>query len=1012
MQMTLFMNRIMLPALLWMLAVPVVPAATLPIYVNSTKVTSPPQLAPQIDARAWLNQAFFGITNLTGIPYESVNTLFFTNSPLTIMNADPGYRFFQNVGTQRRWMDTWENHGTISTDHAGFISTFGLFFNDSRASILQVAATNITSTGPLFSGAHGLVRMEGRRINLTRNALRTGMPPVFTGIFGGGFLGLSNYVNDLGVTDLYWGTGRGNAVDNSRVSAMRVDGTGFTLPNPFSPLHDIIQPLTFSGSFFTNRTSLPGGFFFFGTNFFFGGSFFGGYTAAVNDSFVDASNRIVQVVFYPTNNTDSNFRTDVRFYDPFGGFGLTNPATVAVGFHSGDFDIATQTETLDSVYLVDELATTTNIFLARNLGANTRRPSTFEVTRQEPIPYAFGVPGNSTLRSNTFYTANHRFTTATNRYAAYGAFINLLSSSPSGSIPYDPTNMPGRIEVLGDDVDLDQTRIRAESAVIIKASNLTSNRLATVDAPMVNFDVRSRQPELVISNLAPVIVRRMSGSVRAWSGVWQNFEAVVTGTNITTNAITYHVLIVDNLLQSQVPVTVNEFAARGTNIVVQDMLRIGKSFVIEGNSWHLTGGLNLPLGITLTATNLLGLRNFTNDGILTMQSSQNFGADRATPYANYVNRGTNIGGTHFIRTTNFDNSGLLVANDGPLSVDTLTASLQGNPLSLITNTFTNFFGTNIFFSTNISTTVQAPKLQGATEVRLLARDLIASNSIIEAGSLIVGVTNSLRDSGLGAINEWGSSGGFSFIRRPATSDLFGTYLRSTAPRLAQVEHRWAATNLGASPLGFTNNLALGKLILDGGTNSLFRFFGVGTNNALYVDFIEVRNFATNYNSVFAVSDNLTIYFANANIPVERLDGAGNGRIRWVQDFAGPLSSTNLTYSNGSNYVFNIALVTSRDIDSDGDFIVNADDPEPIYVPSSASLSVSLAGDPLQAVLQWTALGLATNSLEYREGLAPSGWKVLTNFVHGSFTTPVTVLDPLKTNGQARVYRVRVDPPRY
>lgn len=1010
--MALFMNRKILPALLWVLAALGAQAATLPIYVNSTRVVSPPQLAPQIDARAWLNQAFFGITNFTGVPYESQNTLFFTNSPLTIMNADPGYRFFENVGGQRRWMSHWENQGTISTDHAAFISTFGLFFSDSRASILQVLATNITSTGPLFSGAHGLVRLEGQRINLTRNALRTGLTPEVTGIFGGGFLGLSNYVNDLGVTDLYWGAGRGNAVDNSRASAMRVDGLGFTLPNPFSPAHDIIQRSTLGGILFTNRTSLPGGFFFFGTNFFFGGSFLGGYTAAVNESPVDPSNRVVQVVFYPTNNADPNFRTEVRFYDPFGGFGVTNPATVAVGFHSSDFDIATQTESLDSVYLVDDLATTTNVFLAANLGGNTRRPSTIEVTRQQPVPYAFGSPGNSVLRSNTFFSANSQRLTATNRYAAYGAFIDLLSSSPSGSIPYDPTNMPGRIEILGNDVDLNQTRIRAESAVIIKAGNLTSNRLAMVDAPMVNFDVRSREPELVISNLAPVIVRRMSGSIRAWSGVWQNFETANFGTNIFTNTVTYHVLIVDNLLQSQVPVTVNEFAARGTNIVVQDLLRIGKSFVVEGNSWHLSGGLVLPLGVTLSATNLLGLRNFTNDGTLSMQASENFGADRPTPYLNYVNRGTNVGDTHFIRTANFENSGIIVALGGPLNVDAVTASMVGNVAAFTTNVFTNFFGTNIFFTTNTATAVQAPKLQGSSEVRLAARDLVISNSIVAAGALVVSVTNSLRDSGLGAINDWGSSGGFSFIRRPATGDLFGTYLRSTAPRLAQVDHRWAATNLGAAPLGFTNNLALGKLILDGGTNSFFRFFGVGTNNALYVDYIELRNFATNYNSVFAVSDNLTIYFANANVPVERLDGAGGGRIRWVQDFAGPLSSTNLTYSNGSNYTFNIARVSSFDLDSDGDGVVNALDPEPIYVPSSAGLSVSLAADPLQVVLQWTALGLATNSLEYKNASGSAEWKVLTNFVHGPFTTPVTVFDPLQTNGDSRVYRVRVNPPRY
>ena len=82
----------------------------------------------------------------------------------------------------------------------------------------------------------------------------------------------------------------------------------------------------------------------------------------------------------------------------------------------------------------------------------------------------------------------------------------------------------------------------------------------------------------------------------------------------------------------------------------------------------------------------------------------------------------------------------------------------------------------------------------------------------------------------------------------------------------------------------------GKLTFDGGDRSLFRFSGPGTNNALYVDYIEMLNGATNFNSLFTNAPNLTIYFANANVPVSKLDGAAAGRFRWVQSFTGPLRS--------------------------------------------------------------------------------------------------------------------------
>jgi hypothetical protein len=430
--------------------------------------------------------------------------------------------------------------------------------------------------------------------------------------------------------------------------------------------------------------------------------------------------------------------------------------------------------------------------------------------------------------------------------------------------------------------------------------------------------------------------------------------------------------------------------------------------------------LNLPVGVNLASNTLLNVRNFTNDGVINLFGSEFFGTDRPLDYLNYVNRGTNIAASHEIRTRNFENSGCIVANGGLFSLDALTATLVGNPLITSNYLTTNFFfvfpsGLTNIITTNTAVLQGAPKIEGTSDVQIFARDLAVSNSIIDAGTLILSVTNRLADSGVGATNLWSVTGGFNFLRRPTTSDLLGTYLRSTTPRLGQSDHYWAATNLGAVSAGFTNNLALGKLTLDGGDDSLFRFFGQGTNNAIYVDYLELLNGATDFNSLLAIAPNMTIYFANANVGgiASHLDGAVGGRLRWVPSFTGPLSSTNITYPSGNTYTFNIALVTSNDLDSDGDGTVNSDDPTPVYVAESATLFVSMAAAPERRVeLSWNALSYSSNYLEFKASAGTSDWQVLTNFHMGPLTWPVTIMDPITTNSVSRVYRLRVDPGPY
>src|ERR1051326_939970 len=159
-------------------------ADTAPIFINNTPTTSPPDETPAIDATAWVNHALFDITAVNGsgipLPYESQNTLFFTNTAPMVGN--PGFRFFYNAGPSRLWMDPWTNSSSISPDNALifsnafglFSASLGIFFGlNSKASVLMVKSTNIASTGSgtLRSGAQGIIHLEGKKINLKRNGL-------------------------------------------------------------------------------------------------------------------------------------------------------------------------------------------------------------------------------------------------------------------------------------------------------------------------------------------------------------------------------------------------------------------------------------------------------------------------------------------------------------------------------------------------------------------------------------------------------------------------------------------------------------------------------------------------------------------------------------------------------------------------------------------------------------------------------------------------------------------------
>jgi hypothetical protein len=294
---------------------------------------------------------------------------------------------------------------------------------------------------------------------------------------------------------------------------------------------------------------------------------------------------------------------------------------------------------------------------------------------------------------------------------------------------------------------------------------------------------------------------------------------------------------------------------------------------------------------------------------------------------------------------------------------------------------------------------------------LAGQDVKFRNSRIAAQKLVLSITNNLTDTGGGSSNIWEVEDGVELTTKPLVGDLLGTRLRTRAADFVAVSHLWAGEDRGPSPAGFQNNAALGNLVLDGGFDSLFSFTGTGSQNGLYVDYLEFGSgILADYAAYLDIAPNLTIYFAAANVPVEELDGQLNGRLRWVKDFAGPNSSVDVVLGNGQSVKRNRSLVFSLQLDSDGDGTVNGLDDSPFDGVTIAGVTLTNV-PPLKAFITWSAASDTIYEVQYSRNLSSvTNWQHLVNFTNTlPLTGPVTVEDIVPPAEAFRFYRVLYSP---
>ena len=482
-----------------------------------------------------------------------------------------------------------------------------------------------------------------------------------------------------------------------------------------------------------------------------------------------------------------------------------------------------------------------------------------------------------------------------------------------------------------------------------------------------------------------------------------------------------------------------DFILHGTNsVVISDAYNISRTLSIDARSLTLTtnvygygassadGELNLESFNILWPNSLPNLLWLTNNGAISTMNLANFGSS-AQPYGAFVNRGrvNNFGGC-LLRAQDFENYGTFFSGNSGFNAQTLTT------------TMTN--GSIVSFGS----------------LTIGAASLTASNSVLNAGAALnLTATNLLTDTGVTSSNYWqvGSQqppsaspgsyfiNGFNLPVKPAAGDLLGTTVTSTAPAQVvlggvtnytlTINNLWAGTDYGAANSGYTNNVAVGNLVLDAqGRDSVFKFDGTGVSNAIYVDRLELLDYAsyTNHDaggnlSALVFNTNLVIYYADAIAAgagiggtsadvSEQINHKNNDHLRWVPTYAGYFSSTNLVFAGVTNTV-NIALAQSQDIDSDGDGIANASDPTPFFLPSMVNLVNYPTNDPAgNMVISWSTIPLATNTVFYTTNLeSPVVWTVLTNFMspqpRPNPATNVMVFDPIVS--PPRYYQVMVYP---
>lgn len=341
---------------------------------------------------------------------------------------------------------------------------------------------------------------------------------------------------------------------------------------------------------------------------------------------------------------------------------------------------------------------------------------------------------------------------------------------------------------------------------------------------------------------------------------------------------------------------------------------------------QVTAGALSGHALTITAIAVGSAGNMIQTAVSTPTTNYlTWSGPYLTGGVDYVSPVTNVISTDSVPYDNFINHGLVSDQGSAIWANNFLTS------GAIYN------GVGSFNLISQTTTLAGASIYAGGDISLAADNLVASNVSLEAGrSLVLSVTGNLTDNNLtngvwyvqnpyyyfystsyySFYNSATGGNGLQMLVKPATGDLLGTtiYVYDIGAN-KQVFNVWAGEDRGISNSGYTDNAAVGRLILDAyGVNSQFVFSGAGNNNALYVDKLVFADQATNgvnngydFSANLQIDPGMMIYYASAvylsgsnnyvdissSLDAASQTGANNGRLRWVSTYSGNFTTATL-----------------------------------------------------------------------------------------------------------------------
>lgn len=949
--------------------------ATDPLYVNVSSSYysvggSTPNPPPTFDVTAFVNENIFSVDYLNyTLPYpffETVNTLYYTNYGTMIASSPVETNFFSS---------SFSSGFIFDQQTANAHKMAGTFYNPGE---IRCNSTNDGNNTFIIGGffqffVNSIGRCEVFATNIINPGIINAGPD--------GFIKLNSFNADLSFGSIF--------LEQPLTAGFLLNSFGFfnlsqTLPNMVASgsvgTNFLWNPAT---SLRTNSVVEPAPIFRSLTNI----------TPYVYVTFApgSTSNLVVRAVYVLTHDASQGYKV---YFTRSPNFAFdTGDATVE--FDGAYQDPYTGNYYTNYLYLTDDYiqGNLANVFFINGF------PNNFDFV-QSTTPLDLGTPASSglpfTFLPSSFITNTYSYVDAT--FLSSTVATNASNINPSGSI----SNLAGKITITAsNELTLANAIIGGENYLSLVAPNqFNGSQNAQITAPYADINLGVTNGRMEVANLIAAGVGTVGGSVQAWSTQWDYTDP--SGINID-----FRVMIVTSDLTPKSSSWIQTLRLHATNsLIISDVMNVYKTLNIDaqrltittngyGNSFtSANGALNWANSLTFGPTQIPNVLWLTNNGTITAWNDAIFGTS-SLRYAAFINNGFIGDNGTTIWTTNFVNSGTITNGSGAFALQTQRAVMTNGAL---------------YANGNVTITTSS---------------LFITNEYLFAGrSLTILATNLLSDGGITS-NIWsvgslGNTGdGLSLPVKPVDGDLLGTTITLNAPLNKSMVNLWAGQDRGYALAGFSNNVAIGHLILDAKgsapSNGRFTFNGASSGNAIYVDQIEFKDYSTNRDAGLNMSGitfnpNLVIYYAqailNGSSIAEKLNLKNTNNLvnnltshfRWVPTYAGYFSSTNLINPDGSTNVVNAALAQSGSIDSDGDGIVNNADSTPFFISSSINLTATVTNlPPKKAKVQWLTIPGGTNYIFYATNLASPNWLPFTNFSHFYWNNNLAVSNYVHSN---------------